>query len=434
MVIRGGRVVDPVRGVDRVADVAVVDGRIASVGGGGGGSHGGSGGASGGDAAGAEVVDARGLVVAPGFVDPHAHLCEPGWEHRETIRSGARAAAAGGYTAVCAMPDTDPPVDDPASVGFVVAAGRRAGGARVHPAAAVSAGRRGEQLTEFGEVCEAGAVALADAGRPVRSSMLMRLALEYARTFDVPVLAHPEDAELAAGGVMHEGVVSTRLGLRGKPAVAEEIGVARNLALAEATGGRLHLQRLSTRRAVELVRQAKSRGVRVTAEATPHHLILDEELLTDYGTEYKVDPPLRTADDVRALQAALADGVVDCVATDHASRTYDEKEQAFDDAPFGAVGFETAFAVLHTRLVLEGVLDLPTLVQRMSTGPALALGIGGGTLAPGEPADIVLIDPAGEWTVDARAFRSKGRNTPFAGARLTGRVVRTLVEGRTVRG
>ena len=420
LLIRGGRVIDPVAGRDARGDVLVEGGRIAAVG-------------TGVGAEGVEaVVDAAGLVVAPGFVDPHAHLCEPGWEHRETIRSGVRAAVAGGYTAVCSMPDTDPVVDDPASVGFVVAEGRRAGGARVFPAAAVSAGREGERLAEFGEVVDAGAVAVTDAGRTVGSSTLMRLALEYAQSFGVPVLAHCEDADLARGGVMHEGVVSTRLGLRGRPAVAEEIGVARDLALAEATGGRLHVQRVSTAAAAGLVRRARGRGVRVTAEATPHHLLLTHERLAGYGTEYKVNPPLRTAADVAALRVALAEGTIDCVATDHAPRHYDEKEQAFDDAPFGAVGLETAFAVLHTRLVLGRVLDLPTLLERMSAGAARALGLPGGTLEPGRPADLVLIDPEMKWIIEAPAFLSRGRNTPFGGEEVTGRVVRTLVGGRTL--
>lgn len=420
VLVRGGQVLDPAADGDaRQADVLVSDGRIRAVG-------------TDLEADGADVLDAADLIVAPGFVDLHAHLCEPGWEHRETIRTGALAAAAGGYTAVCAMPDTDPVVDDPASVGFIVAAGRRARGARVYPVAAVSAGCKGERLTEFGEVVDAGAVAVCDAGVPVASSGLMRLALQYARSFDVPVLSHCEDRDLARNGVMHEGVMSTRLGLRGKPAVAEEIGVARDLALARATGGRLHVQRVSTGAAAELIRAAKAADVQVTSEATPHHLLLSHELLADYGTEYKVDPPLRTARDVELLVAALADGTIDCIATDHAPRHYDEKEQAFGDAPHGVVGLETAFSILHTRLVRENRLSLKTLLNRMSTGPARALGLPGGSLAPGQPADIVLIDPGLEWTVAAGSFRSRGRNTPFEGARLVGRVVRTLAGGETV--
>lgn len=419
LLIRGARVIDPASGTDLEGDVLVEGGRIGAVG-------------AGLDAGGAEVVDGTGLVVTPGFVDPHVHLCEPGFEHRETIRTGARAAAAGGYTAVCGMPDTDPVVDDPASVGFVVAEGRRAGGARVYPAAAASVGREGKQLTEFGEVVDAGAVAVSDAGRSIGSSTLMRLALQYARSFDIPVLAHCEDADLARGGVMHEGVVSTRLGLRGKPAVAEEIGVARDLALAEETGGRLHVQRVSTAAATDLIRRARERGVRVTAEVTPHHLLLTHEILANYGSEYKVDPPLRTPADVEALREALADGTIDCVATDHAPRHYDEKEQAFDDAPFGAVGLETAFAVLHTRLVREGALPLAALLHRLSAGPARALGLEGGALAAGRPADLALIDPLLEWTVDSADFVSRGRNTTFDGETVVGRVVRTLVGGETV--
>ena len=419
LLIRGGRVIDPAAGTELEGDVLVEGGVIEAVG-------------VGLDAEGGEVVDGAGLVVAPGFVDPHVHLCEPGWEHRETIRSGARAAAAGGYTTVCCMPDTDPVVDDPASVGFIVAEGRRAGGARVFPAASVSVGREGEQLTEFGEVVDAGAIAVGDAGRSVRSSTLMRLALQYARSFDVPVLAHCEDADLARGGVMHEGVVSTRLGLRGKPPVAEEIGVARDLALAEETGGRLHIQRISTGAAAALVRRARERGVRVTAEVTPHHLLLTHQLLANYGTEYKVDPPLRTQSDIEALREALSDGTIDCIATDHAPRHYDEKEQAFDDAPFGIVGLETAFAVLHTRLVHRGALALTTLLERFSTGPARALGVAGGSLAPGQPADLVLIDPSRKWVIESADFVSKGRNTAFDGEEVVGKVVHTLVGGETV--
>lgn len=410
--------VDPASGVDAHVDLLVENGRIAAVGEGPAGKE-------------ERALDASGLIVAPGFVDPHVHLCEPGGEHRETIASGARAAAAGGYTAVCAMPGTDPVVDDPAAVGFAVAAGRRAVGARVFPAAALSVGRRGEQLTEFGEVVAAGAVALAE-GRAVRSTLLMRRALEYAQSFGVPVLGHCEDPWLAEGGVMHEGVVSTRLGLRGKPAAAEEAGVARDVALARATGGRLHVQRASTAVACGLLRRAKDGGVRVTAEATPHHLLLDHEALEGYGTEYKVDPPLRPAADAEALRQGLAQGVIDCIATDHSPRHYDEKEQAFDDAPFGVVGLETAFAVLHTELVLGGALDLPTLIERMSPGPAKVLELPGGALSPGRPADIALLDPARRWTVDPGAFLSKSRNTPFAGFDAVGRVVRTLVAGNTV--
>ena len=414
--IRGGRVLDPASGVDGALDVLVVDGRVAEVG-------------EALELEDARVVDASGLVVAPAFIDLHAHLCEPGWEHRETIATGARSAAAGGFGAVCAMPTTDPLVDDPAGVGFVVAEGRRAGGAKVYPVAAVSVRGEGEALTEFGEVVNAGAVALADAGKTVVSSALLRLALEYAQTFDVPVLSHAEDVHLSKGGVMHEGVMSTRMGLPGNPGVAEAIGIARDLAVAEMTGGRLHVQRVTTGAGVDLIRAAKSRGVRVTAEATPHHLLLNHADVDPFRTDRKVDPPLRPTADVEALQRGLADGTIDAVATDHSPRHYDEKEAAFGDAPSGVVGFETAFAVLNTRLVASGTLDLSTLIHRMSTGPAKVLGVSGGRIEVGTPADIVLLDPAMSWTVDASAFLSKSRNTAFDGWSLEGRPVHTLVDG-----
>ncbi len=418
LLIRGGRLVDPAMGIDAPSDVLIEDGRIQAV-----------------DTrieiVDTRVLDASNLVVAPGFVDPHAHLCEPGWEHRETIRTGARAAAAGGYTSLCAMPDTDPPVDNPAAVGFVVGKGKRADGARVHPAAALSVGLKGERLTEFGELVEAGAIAITDGGRPVRSTSLMRLALLYAKSFDVPVLAHAHDADLARGGVMHEGVVSTRLGLRGIPAVGEAIGVSRELALAESTAGRVHIQRVSTAAAAGLIARARDRGIRVTAEATPHHLMLSHEMLGGFGTQYKVNPPLRTGLDVDGVRAALVDGTIDCVATDHAPRHYDEKERAFDDAPFGVVGLETTFAVLHTHLVLEGAMELPTLIQRMSPAPAAALGIEAGSLARGMPADLVMIDTTRRWTIRPSRFLSRGCSTPFHGEEVVGKVVRTLVGGRT---
>ncbi len=419
VLIRGGRVVDPISGVDEVLDVSLANGVIAEVG-------------KDLDSAGAEVVDASTLVVAPAFIDLHAHLCEPGGEHRETIASGARSAAAGGFAAVCAMPTTDPVTDDPASVGFVAAAGRRAGAARVYPVSNVSVGGEGKALVEFGEVLNAGAVALSDGGRSIRSTALLRLAIEYAQTFDVPIMTHGEDADLAGAGVMHEGVVSTRLGLPGNPGVAETIGIARNVALAEMTGGRVHFQRVTTARGVDLIRQAKARGVRVTAEVTPHHLVLTHEDVEGFRTDRKVDPPLRTRADMEGLREGLADGTIDAVATDHAPRHYDEKEAAFADAPSGVVGFETAFAVLHTRLVLEGAINLVTLIERLSAGPARVLGIEGGRLSAGAPADVVLIDPNEEWTVDPATRLSKSRNTAFGGWTLRGRTVGTYVDGRCV--
>ena len=420
ILLRGGRVVDPSQRLDEVLDVLLVGGEVARIGR---------------DLEAPEGADVRrvdGLVVCPGLIDLHVHLREPGFEHKETIQTGARAAAAGGFTAVCAMPNTDPPIDDPAAVGFVLAEGMRAGAARVYPVGCISVGQKGERLTEIGEMVDAGAVAISDDGQPVADSGLMRLALEYAQTFGIPVADHCEDKGLSRGGSMHEGVVSARLGLIGIPGAAEDTIVARDLMLAELTGGRIHIQHVSTRRSVELIREAKARGVRVTAEATPHHFTLTDEAVDGYRTEAKVNPPLRTADDRDAVREGLADGTLDCIATDHAPHHYDEKEQAFDDAPFGLIGLETALGLAITELVGKGVLTLMDLVDRMSCGPARAFNLPGGTLRPGSPADVTVFDPAEEWIVDPNTFLSKSRNTPFAGWKLTGRAVLTIVGGRIV--
>jgi dihydroorotase len=300
----------------------------------------------------------------------------------------------------------------------------------VFPIGAVSVGQKGESLAEFGEMVGAGAVAVSDDGRPVVSSHLMRTALEYARTFGIPVADHCEEPTLAAGGAMHEGLVSTRLGLKGIPAAAEEIMVARDLLLAELTGGHVHLCHMSTRGSVELIRRARERGVPVTAEVTPHHFTLTDRACDGYDTHAKMNPPLREAEDVAALRAALKEGVIDCVASDHAPHAYDEKEAAFDDAPFGIVGLETAFALAHTELVLGGVLSLAELLHRMSTAPARAFHLAGGSLQRGAPADVSVLDVAARWRVDPAQFQSKSRNTPFAGRELTGRAVLTIVAGQ----
>ena len=420
LLLQGGRVIDPSRDFDRTTDVLVQDGKIAAL-----------------DAAlgspdGVDVRDVRGKVVAPGLVDVHVHLREPGNEDVETIASGTRAAVAGGFTAVCAMPNTDPVTDNQAAVGFIVRQAARAGLARVFPIGAISVGQRGEHLSEFGEMVAAGAVAVSDDGKPVVSSHLMRTALEYARTFGVPVADHCEEPTLATGGVMHEGLVSTRLGLKGIPAAAEEIMVGRDILLAELTGGHVHLCHMSTRGSVELIRRAKEQGLRVTAEVTPHHLTLTDHACEGYDTHAKMNPPLREAADVAALRAALQQGVIDCIASDHAPHAYDAKEAAFDDAPFGIVGLETAFALAYTELVLGGVLTLPELIARMSTAAAAAFRLPGGSLAPGAPADLVVLDVTARWTVDPSHFHSKSRNTPFAGRTLTGRPVLTLVGGALV--
>jgi dihydroorotase len=420
ILIRGGRVIDPGRGTDGPADVLLVDGRVTAVGPG---LE---------PRADAELLDAAGCVVAPGFVDMHVHLREPGREDVETIATGARAAVAGGFTSVCAMPNTDPVTDNQAAVGFIVSQARRAAMARVYPIGAVSLGQRGEQLAEFGELVGAGAVAVSDDGHAVATAHLMRTALEYALSFGIPVIDHCEDVSLSAGGAMHEGLVSTRLGLKGIPRAAEDVIVARDVQLAELTGGHVHLAHVSTAGAVEIIRAAKARGVRVTAEATPHHLALTDAACEGYDTHAKMNPPLREARDVAALRAGLADGTIDCIATDHAPHHYDAKEQEFDNAPFGVVGLETALGVAVTELVGGGVLTLPELVRCLSTRPAEIAHLPAGTLAPGAPADVVAFDPAAAWTVEPMRFYSKSRNTPFAGRKLRGLVRWTVVGGVVV--
>jgi dihydroorotase len=420
ILLKGGRVLDPSQGLDVRGDVLLQDGRVAAV----------DGAIAGPDEA--DVVDCAGCVVSPGFIDVHCHLREPGREHVETIATGARAAAAGGFTAVCAMPNTEPVTDNQAAVGFISRQASRAASARVHPIGAISLGQKGEALAEFGEMVGAGAVAVSDDGRPVASAHLMRTALEYARAFGIPVIDHCEEPTLAAGGVMNEGVVSARLGLKGIPSEAEEIMVIRDILLARRTGGHVHLAHMSTKGSVELIRWGKDRGIAVTAEVCPHHLSLTEDAVAAYDTNAKMNPPLRTAEDVEALQEAVRDGTIDLVATDHAPHHYDEKEREFADAPFGIVGLETALAVVVTRLVATGVIDLPTLVDRMSTTPARLFHLEGGTLRRGAAADVTVFDAEREWVVDPAAFHSKGRNTPYAGARLRGRTVCTIVGGRVV--
>jgi dihydroorotase len=421
ILLRGARVIDPSQQLDTVADMLIQGGTIAGVGGGLGTPDD------------ADVRDVSGMIVTPGLVDVHVHLREPGNEDEETVASGARAAAAGGFTAICAMPNTDPVTDNQAAVGFIVRQSGRAGFARVHPIGAVTIGQKGERLAEIGEMVAAGAIAVSDDGRPVVSSHMMRTALEYSRTFGVPVADHCEDPSLSAGGVMHEGLVATRLGLKGIPAAAEEIMVARDCLLGELTGGHVHLCHMSTRGSVAIIREAKERGVQVTAEVTPHHLTLTDHACEEYDTHAKMNPPLREAADVAALRGALKEGVIDCIASDHAPHAYDEKEAAFDDAPFGIVGLETAFAIAHTELVCGGgPLSLAELIARMSTEPARCFHLPGGTLRTGAAADVAVFDATAQWTVDPAAFHSKSRNTPFAGRVLTGRAVLTLVDGLIV--
>jgi dihydroorotase len=420
ILIQGGRVIDPSRGTDGIADVYLEDGKVASVG------------RDIGSPDAALVLSATGKVVTPGLIDLHVHLREPGQEDIETVATGAMAAAAGGFTAVCAMPNTDPVTDNQAAVGFIVSQAQRAGKARVYPIGAISLAQKGQQLAEFGELVGAGAVAVSDDGKPVVSSHLMRTALEYARTFGIPVADHCEDPTLSAGGAMHEGIVSTRLGLKGIPAAAEEIMVARDILLAELTGGHVHLCHMSTRGSVELVRRAKERGIRVTAEACPHHFALTHERCEGYDTNAKMNPPLREPEDREAIRQALRDGTIDAICTDHAPHHYDAKEREFDDAPNGIIGLETALGLAITELVNTGLLGLADLVNRMSTMPARIFKLPGGTLAPGAPADVLIADPTAVWEVNPAEFYSKSRNTPFGGLRLTGRAEATIVRGQVV--
>ena len=418
ILLKGGRLLDPSQHLDAKGDLLLVDGKIARAGGT----------IDGGEDA--QVIDCANAIVSPGFVDVHCHLREPGREDVETIATGARAAAAGGFTAICAMPNTEPVTDNQAAVGFIIRQAMRAGGARVYPIGAISVGQKGESLAEFGEMVGAGAVAVSDDGKPVVSAQLMRTALEYAQAFNIPVIDHCEEPTLAHGGSMNEGFLSARLGLRGIPSEAEEIMVIRDILLARRTGGHVHLAHMSTKGSVELIRWGKERGIRVTAEVTPHHLTLTEDAVDGYDTHAKMNPPLRTQADVDALRDALRDGTIDVIATDHAPHHYDAKEREFADAPFGIVGLETALALVVTELVDGGVIDFATLVDRMATRPARLFGLPGGSLRAGGVADVTVFDPKLEWIVDPAAFLSKGRNTPYAGRKLRGRTLATIVGGR----
>ncbi|HBB74980.1 MAG TPA: dihydroorotase [Planctomycetaceae bacterium] len=420
LLIRGGRVVDPSQGVDRVDDVLVRDGLIVSIGHGGGQPIGRA----------DETIEAAGLVVCPGLVDMHVHLREPGREEDETIETGTRAALAGGFTSVACIPNTEPPIDTQAAVEFIRQKATRADTCNVFVVACVSRGREGKELAEIGRLVEAGAVAFSDDGSPVYDAELMRRALEYCRMFDKPVLAHEEVLELSRGGIMHEGLVSLVLGLPGMPAAAEDVMIGRDITLAETTGGRVHVMHVSTAGGVALIRDAKRRGVRITAEACPHHFTLTDESLRGFDANCKMSPPLRTAADVEAIITGLADGTIDCIATDHAPHAREKKLLEIDRAPFGILGLETAVGLTVTRLVATGRIGWPRMVEAMSLLPSRILGIARGTLQPGAVADITLIDPARSWRVDRSRLCSKSINTPFDGWTLQGRAVATIVAGR----
>ena len=420
LLLKNGRVIDPANSVDAVQDLLIADGKIEKLG------------KNLAAPADAEVVDARGKVVCPGFIDIHVHLREPGYEYKETVQTGTRAAAAGGFTAVACMANTNPVNDNGAVTDYILARARVEGAVRVYPIGAVTKNLKGEELAELAELADAGCVAFSDDGKCVMNAGLYRRAMEYTLPFGVPVISHAEDATLCRGWAMNEGVVSTEIGLPGAPAAAEDVMVARDILLAELTGAHVHIAHLSTAGGVRLVRDGKARGVRVTAEATPHHLVLTEEAVRTYDPNTKMAPPLRSKRDVEALIEGLADGTIDCVATDHAPHALSEKEGEFDLAAFGIVGLETAVPLLLDRLVRPGLLPLPTLVARLSRDPARLLNLPGGSLAPGTPADVTILDPEREATVDPARFRSKSRNTPFGGFALTGGPWMTIVGGKIV--
>jgi dihydroorotase len=418
LLFRGPRIADPVTGRDGVADVLVRDGAIAEVG-------------SGLSGAKAEVIDCDGLVLAPGLVDLHTHLREPGAEHKETVETGTRAAAAGGFTAVAPMPNTDPVADDASVIAGVRAAAARAGLADVFPVGAITRGQEGESLAELGEMVEAGVRVFSDDGHCVPTARILRNALTYVRAFDEVVIAeHCEDASLSIGQQMHEGITSYSLGLAGQPSASEDTIVYRDLEVARLTGGRLHLCHLSSARSVELVRAAKRDGVRVTADVTPHHLVFTDEDLRTYDTNRKVNPPFRSAEDREALRAGLADGTIDAIGTDHAPHAVEEKEAEFDRAPHGTIGLETALAVVLTELVAPGIVPLARALDALSVTPARILGANehGGPIEAGRPANLVVFDPQETWTVEA-PFASKSRNSAFLGRALTGHVRHTVLHG-----
>jgi dihydroorotase len=419
LLIQGGRLVDPSQGIDGPADVLIENGKVARVG-------------KNLKADGARVLDAKDKVVTPGFIDLHVHLRTPGQEHKETVLTGSRAAVRGGFTTICTMANTDPVVDSGSVIEFLKAENAKVGLVNLLPYAAVTMGLKGETLTEMAALQAAGAAGFSDDGMPVANAGMMRRALEYSRVTNLPVIDHCEEKSLSGHGVAHDGPTAARLGLAGIPAEAETVMVARDLLLAEGTGGRLHIAHLSTARGVELVRAAKKRGVRVTAEVTPHHLSLSEEALSTYDSRFKMNPPLRTQKDLEALREGLRDGTIDAVATDHAPHSAAEKEAGLAEAPFGVVGLETAVAVLLTELVHRGTLSLGTLIEALTCRPAKVLGIGRGTLAAGTPADVTMLDLEEEWAVEAGGFASKSANTPFLGWRLKGRVTDVLVSGREV--
>jgi len=417
ILVKGGRIVDPSAGTDRTGNLFVEKGFISKA----------PPGVE--KMRGVKVIDARSMVVAPGFVDMHVHLREPGFEHKETIKTGTESAVAGGFTSVACMPNTDPVNDNAAVTEYILMKARTEGSARVFPIGAITSGQKGELMANIGEMCESGCVAISDDGMPVSNSGVMRRAMEYAKPFGIPVISHCEDLSLSDGGVMNEGYSSVMMGLRGISAASEEICVARDIILCRLTGAPLHIAHVSTSGSVSIIRQAKKNGIRVTAEATPHHFTLSDKTAEGYNTNAKMNPPLRSENDIEAIKEGLSDGTIDAIATDHAPHSLDEKNVEFDRAPFGIVGLETALP-LSLRLVEEGILTLAEMLSKLTSAPASVLKTGGGTLKTGAPADIVIFDPEEEYTFDTGALHSKGKNSPFGGWRMKGAVKHTLVSGR----
>jgi dihydroorotase len=419
LLIRNGRVIDPASGFDGVADVWIEDGVIRGVG-------------PGLTVSGAEIFDAGDCIVAPGFIDMHVHLREPGFEHAETIESGARAAAAGGFTSICPMPNTSPVNDNATVTSYIVEKARRHAVVNVWPIGAITKGSAGEELAAIGSMVQAGCVAISDDGRPVMNARVMRRAMEFARSAGIPVIDHCEDLHLSAGGDMHEGLESVRLGLRGIPGCSEDVMVARDILLAEVTGARFHVAHISSRYSVEMVAFAKARGVKVTAETTPHHFALSDALMQPYDSNYKMKPPLRGARDVDAVIEGVCSGAIDAIATDHAPHPGSEKMQEFEKCPFGIIGLETALGVAFEHLLHPGKLGVRKLVELFTTGPARILGLDRGTLRSGAPGDVTVFSPSREWTYDVNQSFSKSRNSPFDGKTFRGGPMATIVAGRIV--
>lgn len=419
VLIRHGRLIDPARALDTVADVRVTEGRITAI-------------EPNLDAHGAELLDASGLIVAPGFIDIHVHLREPGFEHAETIESGSKAAAAGGFTSICAMPNTSPINDNPTVTRYIIERAKSSAIVNVFPIGAITRDSAGEELAAIGSMRQAGIVAISDDGRPVMNARVMRRAMEMAGSFGIPVIDHCEDLDLSAGGDMHEGIESVRLGLRGIPAASEDVMVARDILLSELTGARFHVAHISARRSVEMVAHAKRSGLPVSCESTPHHFALTDDLLGAYDSNYKMKPPLRSRRDVEAITDGIAAGTIDAIATDHAPHPGSEKMQEFEKCPFGIIGLETALALALEKLVHTGKIGLGRLVELFTSGPARVLQLDRGSLRIGAPADLTLFDLDRTWTYDVNKSFSKSRNSPLHGHVFRGGPVATIVAGKIV--